>query len=447
MHRFFYRTVSTAKRSSVSIRESCVALAKCGKAGAPAYWLETGGGARALSTGSVKICEKKSDVFSANEEDKPAANSDVDATETPTLITQTTEDDGKVVNAVTRSEEPAVLKTDDENTTQQHMDVNVDSAIATNQIKSTVAKGINENLRELLRGMKVEVTRKRNAKDSTENESYTSTHGLMREGMESTARMFQHPKLEAASKSESLDPDLLAAAFAAASTLPNQSQAESDIIKQLKQHEPVSGTQKKGSVDLRAIIAGMKVGQNSKPKWAQPGRWFQSEEDVEGYKFSRGFAAKQKEAYKKKAVLSQKRLNIFSPTPEEAVSTVAPPTLWDMDFANKLSLSINHMPCNEFQEMIAWTKEGKLWQYPINNEAGLDEEASVSFDEHIFLEKHLEEGFPREGPVRHFMELVVAGLSRNPYLTVQNKKDHISWYREYFDQKKECLKEANVYLE
>lgn len=77
---------------------------------------------------------------------------------------------------------------------------------------------------------------------------------------------------------------------------------------------------------------------------------------------------------------------------------------------------------------------------------GLGEEASVSFHEHIFLEKHLAEGFPQKGPVRHFMELVVGGLSKNPYLTVQQKKEHISWFRDYFHQKEEVLKEADVYL-
>lgn len=77
---------------------------------------------------------------------------------------------------------------------------------------------------------------------------------------------------------------------------------------------------------------------------------------------------------------------------------------------------------------------------------GLEEEASVSFHEHIFLERHLEEGFPRQGPVRHFMELVVVGLSRNPYLTVQQKKENISWFRDYFQQKEDVLKEAEVYL-
>lgn len=77
---------------------------------------------------------------------------------------------------------------------------------------------------------------------------------------------------------------------------------------------------------------------------------------------------------------------------------------------------------------------------------GLEEEARVSFHEHVFLEKHLEEGFPRQGPIRHFMELVVTGLSKNPYLTVQQKKEHIFWFRDYFHEKEAVLNEAEVYL-
>lgn len=49
---------------------------------------------------------------------------------------------------------------------------------------------------------------------------------------------------------------------------------------------------------------------------------------------------------------------------------LARPSLWDIEFANQLSMSINHQPRNGLEEMIQWTKEGKLWQYPINNEDG-----------------------------------------------------------------------------
>ena len=32
------------------------------------------------------------------------------------------------------------------------------------------------------------------------------------------------------------------------------------------------------------------------------------------------------------------------------------------------------------------------------------------------------------------MELVLAGLSKNPYYTVEEKLEYIDWYREYFSK-------------
>ena len=62
-----------------------------------------------------------------------------------------------------------------------------------------------------------------------------------------------------------------------------------------------------------------------------------------------------------------------------------------------------------------WTDEGKLWQFLINNEQGMEEEHEVDFSEHVLLEMHLEEWCPTSGPVRYFME------------------------RDYFEQKKDLL--------
>ena len=73
--------------------------------------------------------------------------------------------------------------------------------------------------------------------------------------------------------------------------------------------------------------------------------------------------------------------------------------------------------------------------------SGLDEEAEVPFHEHVFLD-HLLEDFPTTGPVRVFMELVVLGLSKNPYMTVQVKKDHVDWFKKYFDEKKDVMEQA-----
>jgi small subunit ribosomal protein S31 len=71
----------------------------------------------------------------------------------------------------------------------------------------------------------------------------------------------------------------------------------------------------------------------------------------------------------------------------------------------------------------------------------LDIEAQVPFHEHIFLEPNIENWCPKRGPIRHFMELVCVGLSKNPYLTVQEKKDHIEWYHEYFKGKNSIIEQ------
>ncbi|KFO57360.1 hypothetical protein N302_00853, partial [Corvus brachyrhynchos] len=114
------------------------------------------------------------------------------------------------------------------------------------------------------------------------------------------------------------------------------------------------------------------------------------------------------------------------------------PTIWDLEFAKEVAAVTAQPPRNGFEEMIQWTKEGILWEFPIDNEVGMEDDAE--FHEHIFLEKHLE-GFPNEGPIRHFMELVICGLSKNPYLSVKQKVEHIEWFQKYFEEKKELLQE------
>ena len=78
------------------------------------------------------------------------------------------------------------------------------------------------------------------------------------------------------------------------------------------------------------------------------------------------------------------------------------------------------------------------------NFIGLEEEAQVGFHEHIFMEQHLESWCPKRGPIRHFMELVCVGLSKNPYLTVTQKKNHISWFKNYFADKRSILMETGA---
>uniref|UniRef100_A0A8C2WXT3 Small ribosomal subunit protein mS31 n=1 Tax=Cyclopterus lumpus TaxID=8103 RepID=A0A8C2WXT3_CYCLU len=188
---------------------------------------------------------------------------------------------------------------------------------------------------------------------------------------------------------ETLDPKLVEAASAAASTLPDRSQAESELLRQLMAARDITEAQKKGDVNNLGYVSnkGMLMG------------WIFNETVM----FLSADALSPSCDIAKALVFNFIRTSAHNAT----VIFSARPTLWDMDFANQLSLSTNQTPRNGLEEMIQWTKEGKMWQYPVNNE------------------KHLEEGFARQGPVRHFMELVVAGL------------EHISWFRDYFHQKEE----------
>ncbi|XP_003380888.1 Sly1 protein-like protein [Trichinella spiralis] len=129
---------------------------------------------------------------------------------------------------------------------------------------------------------------------------------------------------------------------------------------------------------------------------------------------------------------SSARLNIF--TKKEDPVTTEKPLLPVWKKLEQLSARSTALPRNGFEEMIQWTLEGKMFPYPIDNEY-LWFEKEYPFYEHVFLEPLLEKGFPKDGPVRRFMELVVQGLSTNPYMTVQRKHEHIAWFRDYFSKK------------
>ncbi|KAJ8669662.1 hypothetical protein QAD02_000921 [Eretmocerus hayati] len=119
-------------------------------------------------------------------------------------------------------------------------------------------------------------------------------------------------------------------------------------------------------------------------------------------------------------------------------------TVWETLYQKELNLAMLTTPQNVFEELIQWTEQGKLWHFPINNEQGLKGEENVHFSEHVFLDKHLKDWCPKRGPIRHFMDLVCIGLSKNPYMTVEEKTGHIMWYRDYFEDKKDLLNELGL---
>lgn len=115
--------------------------------------------------------------------------------------------------------------------------------------------------------------------------------------------------------------------------------------------------------------------------------------------------------------------------------------MWQFQKHRELKLTITHPPSNYFEKLMIWSEQKKIWNFPIDNEQGLDKERDVYFANHIFLEQHLEGWCPTKGPVRHFMELVCVGLSKNPYITVEEKIGHINWFKNYFNEKKDMLQE------
>lgn len=139
-------------------------------------------------------------------------------------------------------------------------------------------------------------------------------------------------------------------------------------------------------------------------------------------------------------------LGIFKEAGKDEKPKVEVPelTTWQRLEKRELRLAITHPPKNIYEEMIQWTEQGKLWRFPIDNEQGLEEEKKIDFTEHIFLEHHLDPWCPKKGPVRHFMELVCVGLSKNPHITVQMKLEHINWFRDYFENKKQILEETGA---
>lgn len=138
---------------------------------------------------------------------------------------------------------------------------------------------------------------------------------------------------------------------------------------------------------------------------------------------------------------SGQALNLF---PNGLKESSDPLKVWNILQNRELQAAFETAPRNYFEKMQRWTVEGKIWRFPIDNEQGLEEEAKVYFADHVFLEPHIEPWCPKTGPVRHFMELVCVGLSKNPYITVREKQEHIEWFRNYFENKKELLQEIII---
>jgi small subunit ribosomal protein S31 len=67
-------------------------------------------------------------------------------------------------------------------------------------------------------------------------------------------------------------------------------------------------------------------------------------------------------------------------------------------------------------------------KFPLDNFAFVCE-GFERFEGHTFIGKYLSNALiPMKGPIRHFIQMVVIGLSNNPCYTPIEKKKHIDWY-------------------
>ncbi|NXL05514.1 RT31 protein, partial [Mesembrinibis cayennensis] len=318
--------------------------------------------------------------------------------------------------------------------------------------REATAETPKQKLLDLIGNMKVEVSYRKKLQELKIREIKKQGTNKV-EGLASEGSMLQKTT-EDTQRGKPLNPELVEAASAVASSLPlNKKQTESELLAQLRRHEETTDKQKRGgTINIRNVISEMAVKRQSPAqRGVRISNRISLELDEDGQRIKPGRLSPQSSDSRRyflsfflfvyRSLKVGRRLNIFSKAStetENALETVSSPTIWDLEFAKEIAAITAQPPRNGFEEMIQWTKEGILWEFPIDNEAGMEDDAE--FHEHIFLEKHLED-FPKQGPIRHFMELVICGLSKNPYLSVKQKIEHIEWFQKYFEEKKELLQE------
>ncbi|XP_038048116.1 28S ribosomal protein S31, mitochondrial-like [Patiria miniata] len=266
-------------------------------------------------------------------------------------------------------------------------------------------------------------------------------------------------------KPEDVQKMVVETAKVVAQIFPEKEVVESDLLKQLRKHDEATAAGKQGDVEaVSSILSGIKVEKQTAIQRERDRTRSLDERALAGA-FGSGFemtgetqledqtsrGQKQRETIRrqhKKTLFDRSRLNIFTPPKDDtqdaqvlAEGESPVPSLWDKEGDKQLKQLTYSTINSGFDEMMKWTEEGKTWHYPIDNEQGLEEEQQVPFHEHIFFD-HLLEDLPPVEAIQTFMELVCLGLSQNPYLTVQQKHDHIHWFKTYFKERENVIREA-----
>lgn len=150
-------------------------------------------------------------------------------------------------------------------------------------------------------------------------------------------------------------------------------------------------------------------------------------------------------------IVSKMKVSSTHPSFYQKIEKFRNPDMFDYAFNKKYSKKLtskrlklwssslqDQLPSNGFEDLIRLTEEGKLWKYPIDNEQGLDAEKGVPFEDHVFLD-HLLEDFPQNDYIQSYMQLVIAGLGKNYWMTVERKHEIVRFYKEFFEEKKELF--------
>jgi len=309
------------------------------------------------------------------------------------------------------------------------------------------AKKATDNLKDLLRRIAEDRNKNGQSDSSRSHLDLAKPIGRKKGEEERAAREAEQKEME---EYEGIDPVIISSAKEVASSFGDPSVSK-ELLKHLLepqlsrlQEEESKATSKSDENELNDILSGMTVDRTkAKQEFVAMGRAAQIKQRFGNTLKSGGYQRRQKEQSDKIDLFGAKPLGIFDVNTIKQTEQKELLATWDMLRKRELSLKASHPPRNGFEEMIQWTEQGKLWTFPIDNEKDLlPEENDVSFAEHVFLEPHLEGWCPKEGPLRHFMHLVCVGLSKNPYLTAEEKRNHIFWFKDYFEAKKEVLELA-----
>ncbi|KAJ8924971.1 hypothetical protein NQ315_001136 [Exocentrus adspersus] len=186
------------------------------------------------------------------------------------------------------------------------------------------------------------------------------------------------------------------------------------------------------STNLNEIVKGLKIDRESKP--AEQSRADQVRNILQKVRTQSAGRVQDREwprritRHKQKPEMVVQKIDLFGGealgifTNKELKDSVESQT-WESLYQRDLRLAVTHPPANYFQQMILWTQQGKIWKARRGEEGGLHRT-------HIFR--------------RAFRALVPSERTAKAFHG-KLKKEHIEWYKNYFEEKRNLLQEVGAF--